>query len=135
MKNVLNHLQKNKMKMIVILSFLLICSFSFSATSGAKYFASFITVLEDFFSDTKKVVVAVVVLGIAIFAIRAIASQNFITFIETIINSTWIVAIIGVITTIVVAVGGATIEKEYIIENKKIDKIIVANIEIYQNKK
>lgn len=117
-KYYVSFMRKNKIKMIIISAFLLVTLMSFSAITGAKYVASFITVMEDFFSDGRKVLAAFAILLSVIVGIRALASQNSMAFMENIFSSLWILAIISVVTTVVVAVGGATLEKEYIQKSK-----------------
>ncbi len=119
-------LSNNKMKMILIFSFLMTIGVSFSATGGAKYIGALITVLEDFFSDGKKMATAFGILMAAIMGIRAIASQNSMSFMENLMGSAYILAIIAVVTTVLVAIGGATLEKEYVNNNNS--KIVIKQI-------
>lgn len=114
------------MKMVLIFSFLMTVAVSFSATGGAKYIGALITVMEDFFSDGKKMATAFGILMAAIMGIRAIASQNSMSFMENLMSSAYILAIIAVVTTILVAIGGATLEKEYV--NNGNQKIVIRHI-------
>lgn len=98
-------------KILFVTLLCIFCSLAFAATSGATYFGSLISTLDDFFSDVKKVLVSVAVLFIAISAIRALASQDSQNLIVNLVHSLFIVAIIGVIVKIIVAVGGATIDE------------------------
>lgn len=117
--------KNNKVKIILIVSIFLVTFLSFSATGGAKYIAPLITVLEDFFSDGKKLATGFAILMVAIMSIRAIASQNSMSFMENLMSSAYILAIVAVITTVLVAIGGATLEKEYV-DNS--NKILIKNI-------
>ena len=82
--------------------------------------------MEDFFSDGKKMATAFGILMAAIMGIRAIASQNSMSFMENLMSSAYILAIIAVVTTILVAIGGATLEKEYV--NNGNQKIVIRHI-------
>ena len=112
-----NILKNNKMKMVLIFSFLMTVAVSFSATGGAKYIAPLMTVMEDLFSDGRKAATAFGILMAAIMGIRAIASQNSMSFMENLMSSAYILAIIAVVVTILVAVGGATLEKKHLGNN------------------
>ena len=81
-----NILKNNKMKMVLIFSFLMTVAVSFSATGGAKYIAPLITVMEDLFSDGRKAATAFGIL---------------------------MAALMGIL----VAVGGATLEKKHLGNN------------------
>ena len=126
-KNSIKILKNNKMKMVLIFSFLMTVAVSFSATGGAKYIGALITVLEDFFADGKKMATAFGILMAAIMGIRAIASQNSMSFMENLMGSGYILAIIAVVTTVLVTIGGATLEKEYI-NDSSYQKVIIRQI-------
>lgn len=125
-KSSIKILKNNKMKMVLIFSFLMTVAVSFSATGGAKYIGALITVMEDFFSDGKKMATAFGILMAAIMGIRAIASQNSMSFMENLMSSAYILAIIAVVATILVAIGGATLEKEYVDNGNQ--KIVIRHI-------
>ena len=73
--------------------------------------------MEDLFSDGRKAATAFGILMAAIMGIRAIASQNSMSFMENLMSSAYILAIIAVVVTILVAVGGATLEKKHLGNN------------------
>lgn len=103
-------------KVLLLILLCIFCSFAFSATSGAKYFSDLITTLDDFFNDVKKVLVAAAILFLAISGLRALASHDSQNFIVNLVHALFIIAIVGVIVKIIVAVGGATID-ENILKN------------------
>lgn len=85
---------------------------SFSAITGAKYFSVFISALEDLASDSKKVIVAVAILFLIIAAARALSGNDSQNFVVSLFHGMFIVAAVGIVATIIVAVGGATINED-----------------------
>lgn len=103
--------KKLNRKLIVLSVFLLTYSMSFSAMTGAKYLSVFITALEDLASDGKKVAVAITILVLIIVAVRAIFGTDVTQFFNMLYNNIFIIAVVGIVATLVVAVGGATINE------------------------
>ena len=118
-------------KYLILLIFLLICCVSFSAITGAKYFSQFITVLEDFFSDVKKVLTAIVAVIFTAKGIQAAGGSDANGFMVTLFQLLFIIALAGIAITIFVAVGGATIN-ENILKEMQVKNVAVAekNIEV-----
>ena len=117
---------------LMILSvFLLTFYVSFSAMSGAKYLSTFITTLEDLASDGKKVAVAIGILFLIIFAAKALFGTDIAQFINMIYNNVFIIAVVGIVGTLLIAVGGATIDENIIKEIQKNSPSIEKNLEVY----
>lgn len=124
-------IKKLNRKMIILSIFLLICCVSFSAMSGAKYLSLLITALEDLAADGRKVAVAVAVFVLMIVAAKALFGTDVTQFMNMLYNNTFIIAILTVVTTLLVAVGGATIDENILKAIEKNPTSVEKNLEVY----
>jgi hypothetical protein len=103
---------------------------SFSAITGAKYLPQLITVLQDFFGDVKKVLVAVGILFFGVKGVQAIAGSDSQGFIVTLFHTLFIIAVVGAVVTILVAVGGATLDENILKELQTKTVTVEKNTEV-----
>lgn len=123
--------KKINSKLIVLSVFLLTFCVSFSAMSGAKYLSGFITTLEDLAADGKKVAVAIAILFLIIFSAKALFGTDVAQFINMIYNNIFIIAIVAIVGTLLIAVGGATIDENILKAIEKNPPSIEKNLEVY----
>lgn len=118
-------------RFLILMIFLIMCCTSFSAITGAKYLSTLITVLEDFFSDVKKVLAVGAMIFLAVKGLQAAAGSDANGFVVTLFHILFIIALAGIAVTIIVAVGGATLD-ENILKEIQIKNIPVVekNIEV-----